>query len=140
MGSGSSWQAFEALVVEMARELPAQALAQTLNDLQERLMDDAVSGGCRCGGSGRRSAARGAGPGRTLRARASGTGRGCRGCGKVFAPLLGMLGLEGKRKTDRLTVDLAELGSQMSFAPYRQAEPGAGRHRRFAWRGAHGRG
>lgn len=27
-----------------------------------------------------------------------------------------MLGLSGKRRTDRLTVDLAELGTQMSFA------------------------
>jgi hypothetical protein len=34
----------------------------------------------------------------------------------VFAPLLIMLGLSGKRRTDRLTVDLAELGTQVSFA------------------------
>ncbi len=26
---------------------------------------------------------------------------GCRGCGRVFAPLLVMLGLSGKRRTDR---------------------------------------
>jgi hypothetical protein len=31
----------------------------------------------------------------------------------VFAPLLVMLGLSGKRRTDRLTV---ELGTQVSFA------------------------
>jgi hypothetical protein len=36
---------------------------------------------------------------------------GCRGCRKVFAPLLVMLGLSGKRRTDRLTQDLAELGT-----------------------------
>jgi hypothetical protein len=36
---------------------------------------------------------------------------GCRGCGRVFAPLLVMLGLSGKRRTDWLTVDLAELGT-----------------------------
>ena len=41
---------------------------------------------------------------------------GCSSCKKVFAPLLLMLGLAGKRRTDRLTVDLAELGTQMSFA------------------------
>jgi hypothetical protein len=31
---------------------------------------------------------------------------GCRGCGRVFAPLLVMLGLSGKRRTDQLTVNL----------------------------------
>jgi hypothetical protein len=41
---------------------------------------------------------------------------GCRHCGRVFAPLLVMFGLSGKRRSDRLTVDLAELSSQMSFA------------------------
>ena len=40
---------------------------------------------------------------------------GCRECGKVFAPLLVMLELQGKRRTDRLSLDLAELASQMSF-------------------------
>jgi hypothetical protein len=34
----------------------------------------------------------------------------------VFAPLLVMLGRSGKRRTDRLILDLAELGAQMSFA------------------------
>ena len=118
----------------MAREIPAQALARTLGELQERLVDEAcgprwlpVRGlaapfrcpRCRLGEDFSRK-------GKRNRARVLHTaaGRveivlwqvGCRGCGKVFAPLLGMLGLEGKRKTDRLTVDLAELGSQMSFA------------------------
>jgi hypothetical protein len=41
---------------------------------------------------------------------------GCRECNKVFAPLLLMLGVSGKRRTDRLAVDLAELSAQMSFA------------------------
>src|SRR5664280_2429915 len=41
---------------------------------------------------------------------------GCRGCGRNFAPLLVILGLSGKRRTDRLSLDLAELGTQMSFA------------------------
>ena len=34
----------------------------------------------------------------------------------MFAPLLLMLDLSGKRRSDRLAVDLAELASQMSFA------------------------
>ena len=41
---------------------------------------------------------------------------GCRDCGRVFAPLLLMPGLSGKRRTDRLTVDLAGLSTQVSFA------------------------
>src|ERR687893_424402 len=41
---------------------------------------------------------------------------GCRDCGRVFAPLLLMLDLSGKRRTDRLMIELAELASQMSFA------------------------
>jgi hypothetical protein len=41
---------------------------------------------------------------------------GCRDCGRVFAPLLLMLDLTGRRRTDRLAVELAELASQMSFA------------------------
>src|SRR5674536_350623 len=41
---------------------------------------------------------------------------GCRGCGRNFAQLLVILGLSGKRRTDRLSLDLAELGTQMSFA------------------------
>ena len=41
---------------------------------------------------------------------------GCRGCGRVFAPLLQMLGLSDKWRTDRLTVDLADLSTQVSFA------------------------
>ncbi len=41
---------------------------------------------------------------------------GCRSCGRVFAPLLLMLDLTGKRRTDRLSVELAELATQMSFA------------------------
>lgn len=37
---------------------------------------------------------------------------GCRACGRVFAPLLLMLDLTGKRRTDRLSVELAELATQ----------------------------
>ncbi|MDQ1250002.1 MAG: hypothetical protein QG597_4379 [Actinomycetota bacterium] len=38
------------------------------------------------------------------------------GRGRVFSPLLVMLGLPRRRRTDRLTLDLAELGTQRSFA------------------------
>jgi hypothetical protein len=39
-----------------------------------------------------------------------------RGCGRVVAPLLIMIGLSGKRRTDRLTVDPAKLSTQVSSA------------------------
>lgn len=41
---------------------------------------------------------------------------GCRECGWGFTPLLTVLGLSGTRRTDRLTVDLARLATQVSFA------------------------
>ena len=53
---------------------------------------------------------------------------GCRECVRVFAPLLIMLGLSGKRRTDRLTVDLAQMASQVSFART------AGLSRQLDWR------
>jgi len=130
----SSWNAFESLAVQMAEDLPRQALAEALDQLQERLIDSAcgprwvpVRGlpapfacpGCQAGQDFARK-------GKRTRPRVLHTAAGkvelvlwhvgCRGCGKVFAPLLLMLGLSGKRRTDRLTVDLAELSTQMSFA------------------------
>lgn len=39
----------------------------------------------------------------------------CRGCNRVFAPLLAMLGLVWVRRSDRLTVDLAETATDMSY-------------------------
>jgi hypothetical protein len=130
----SSWGSFESLAVQMAKDLPRQALAEALDEAQERLIDSVcgprwapVRGlpapfacpGCQV----REDFVR---KGKRTRPRVLHTaaGRveivlwhvGCRGCGKVFAPLLLMLGLAGKRRTDRLTVDLAELGTQMSFA------------------------
>ena len=118
----------------MSREVPLRALEATLADAQERLID-AVCGprwapvrglpapfGCpRCG-----KAEDFARKGKRTRKRRLHTAAGvvelvlwhvgCRGCGRVFAPLLVMLGLSGKRRTDRLTVDLAELSGQVSFA------------------------
>jgi hypothetical protein len=41
---------------------------------------------------------------------------GCLDCKKVFSPLLVMLGLSGRRRADRLNLDLPELGTRMSFA------------------------
>ncbi len=130
----SSWNAFESLVVQMAKDLPRQALAEALEQAQERLIDSVcgprwapVRGlpapfacpGCQV----REDFVR---KGKRTRPRVLHTAAGkveivlwhvgCRGCKKVFAPLLLMLGLVGKRRTDRLTVDLAELGTQMSFA------------------------
>ena len=134
LSAASSWGVFESLAVQMAKDLPVQALAQALDQLQERLIVAAcgprwapVRGlpapfacpGCQVTEDFARK-------GKRTRPRVLHTaaGRveivlwhvGCRGCGKVFAPLLLMLGLSGKRRTDRLTVDLAELSSQMSFA------------------------
>src|SRR5664279_4036082 len=97
-----SWNALESLVVGMSHEVPARALALALDDAQERLLQEA------CGPRKLHTAA--------------GTVElilwhvGCRGCGRNFAPLLVILGLSGKRRTDRLSLDLAELGTQMSFA------------------------
>jgi hypothetical protein len=130
----SSWSEFESLAVAMGRELPGQALASVLADAQERLIDSVcgprwapVRGlpapfGCpRC-----KAAEDFVRKGKRTRKRKLHTAAGlvelvlwhvgCRDCGRVFAPLLIMLGLSGKRRTDRLTVDLAELGTQVSFA------------------------
>src|SRR5664280_3832477 len=129
-----SWNALESLVVGMSHEVPARALALALDDAQERLLQEAcgprwapVRGRLApfaCTGCGvREDFAR---KGRRTRPRklhtAVGTVElvvwqvGCRSCRKVFSPLLAMLGLSGKRRTDRLTLDLAELGTQTSFA------------------------
>ncbi|MGH8774315.1 MAG: hypothetical protein ACRDWI_03810 [Jiangellaceae bacterium] len=134
LGAWSSWEVFESLAVRMSGELPSRALAEALDEAQERLID-AVCGprwapvrglaapfacpGCAAGKDFARK-------GRRTRPRKLHTSAGpveiilwhvrCRGCGRNFAPLLVMLGLSGKRRTDRLTVDLAELGVQMSFA------------------------
>src|SRR5664280_2800647 len=106
-----SWNALESLVVGLS------------HDVQERLLQEAcgprwapVRGllapfacpGCRA----REDFAR---KGKRTRPRklhtAAGTVElilwhvGCRGCGRNFAPLLVILGLSGKRRTDRLSLD-----------------------------------
>ena len=134
LGESLSWNALESLVVAMSHEVPARALALALEDAQERLVEavcgprwmpaPGVAAPLGCPGCGTRDGF--VRKGRRTRPRklrtAAGTVElivwhvGCRGCGKVFAPLLVMLGLSGRRRTDRLTLDLAELGTQMSFA------------------------
>src|SRR5674536_343258 len=129
-----SWNALESLVVGMSYEVPARALALALDDAQERLLQEACGprwapvlgllAPFACPGCGAREDF--ARKGKRTRPRklhtAAGTVElilwhvGCRGCGRNFAPLLVILGLSGKRRTDRLSLDLAELGTQMSFA------------------------
>ena len=134
LGESLSWNALESLVVAMSHEVPARALALVLNDAQERLVLEAcgprwapvrgLSAPFACPGCGAREDF--ARKGRRTRPRtlhtAAGTVElilwhvGCRACKRNFAPLLVILGLSGKRRTDRLSLDLAELGTQMSFA------------------------
>src|SRR5664280_774606 len=129
-----SWNALESLVVGMSHEVPARALALALDDAQERLLQEACGprwapvrgllAPFACPGCGAREDF--ARKGKRTRPRklhtAAGTVElilwhvGCRGCGRNFAPLLVILGMSGKRRTDRLSLDLAELGTQMSFA------------------------
>lgn len=134
LGAWSSWSAFESLAVQMAKDLPRQALAEALDEAQERLVDSVcgprwapvrgLPAPFACPGCGAREDFVRKGKRTRPRVLHTAAGRveivlwhvGCRGCKKVFAPLLLMLGLVGKRRTDRLTVDLAELSSQMSFA------------------------
>lgn len=133
LGELSLWSAFESLAVQMSKDLPALALAQALDELQERLIDQVCGPkwaptrrlpapfACPGCGAGEDFARKG----RRSRPRRFDTaaGRvevrlwhvGCRACGKVFAPLLELMDLHGKRRTDRLTLDLAELAAQMSF-------------------------
>lgn len=128
------WAEFESWLVAMREELPVSALAEALDEAQEKLIDSVCGPKwiptrglpapflCpRC-----QADADFARKGRRTRPRKIHTAAGvvelrlwnvgCRGCGRVFAPMLFMLGLHNKRRTDRLTVDLAELGLQMSFA------------------------
>jgi len=61
---------FESLVVQMAKELPQQALASVLEDAQEGLIDSVCGrGGRRCGACRLRSRARATGSPRTSPAR-----------------------------------------------------------------------
>jgi hypothetical protein len=129
-----TWSQLEAWAVAMREELPAAALAAALEELQDRLIDRVcgpkwlpvrdLPAPFGCPGCGVMSDF--ARKGKRTRPRrfdtAAGVVRiqlanvGCRSCGRVFAPLLLMLELSGKRRTDRLMAELAELASQMSFA------------------------
>jgi hypothetical protein len=129
----SSWSAFESLAVQMSEDIPGLAVAEALDELQERLVEQVcgpkwapqrgLPAPFACPGCG--AGADFARKGRRTRPRRFDTsaGRvevrlwhvGCRDCGKVFAPLLELMDLRGKRRTDRLSLDLAELSSQMSF-------------------------
>jgi hypothetical protein len=134
LGESLTWSQLEAWAVAMREELPAAALAAALEDLQDRLIDQVCGPkwlpvrdlpapfgcpGCAVMSDFARK-------GKRTRLRRFDTAAGvvqvqlanvgCRSCGRVFAPLLFMLDLSGKRRTDRLMTELAELASQMSFA------------------------
>ena len=134
LGESLSWSQLEAWAVAMRDEVPSAALAAALESLQERLIDQVCGPkwmpvrdlpapfGCPgCGvmsdfaRKGMRTRLRrfdtAAG---VLRVRLANVG--CRACGRVFAPLLLLLGVSGRRRTDRLSMELAELAAQMSFA------------------------
>jgi len=146
----SSWMEFESLAVQMSREVPLRALEETLADAQERLIDSvcgprwapvrdlAAPFGCpRCGA--REDFAR---KGKRTRKRklhtAAGTVElvlwhvGCRECGRVFAPLLLMLGLSGKRRTDRGDGEPGGAGHPGQLRPRGGVVPTAGRDHRHA--------
>ena len=134
LGESLTWSQLEAWAVAMREELPAAALAAALEELQDRLIDQVcgpkwlpvrdLPAPFGCPGCGVMSDF--ARKGKRTRPRrfdtAAGIVRiqlanvGCRSCGRVFAPLLLLLDLSGKRRTDRLMIELAELASQMSFA------------------------
>jgi hypothetical protein len=129
-----SWSMVEAWAVAMREEVPAAALAVSLEQVQDQLIDSVcgprwlpvrgLPAPFACPGCGvMQDFAR---KGKRTRPRRVDTSVGvvrlqlanvgCRDCGRVFAPLLLMLDLTGRRRTDRLAVDLAQLASQMSFA------------------------
>lgn len=134
LGESLTWCQLEAWAVAMRENLPTAALARALEELQDQLLDRVcgprwlpvrdLPAPFGCPGCGVMSDF--ARKGKRTRPRrfdtAAGVVRlqlanvGCRACGRVFAPLLLLLNLTGKRRTDRLTVDLADLASQMSFA------------------------
>lgn len=134
LGESLTWPRLEAWAVAMREELPAAALAAALEELQDRLIDRVcgpkwlpvrdLPAPFGCPGCGVMSDFARKGKRTRLRRLDTAAGVvhlrlanvGCRSCGRVFAPLLLMLDLSGKRRTDRLMVELAELASQMSFA------------------------
>jgi hypothetical protein len=129
-----TWPQLEAWAVAMRNDLPGAAIAAALEDVQARLIDEVcgpkwlpvreLPAPFGCPGCGVMSDFARKGMRTRLRRFDTAAGIvhvrlahvGCRSCGRVFAPLLLMLDLSGKRRTDRLSVELAELASQMSFA------------------------
>lgn len=129
-----SWAQLEAWAVAMREDVPGAALAVALEDVQARLIDQVcgpkwlpvreLPAPFGCPGCAVMSDFARKGMRTRLRRfdTAAGVVRvrlanvGCRACGRVFAPLLLMLDLTGKRRTDRLSLELAELATQMSFA------------------------
>jgi hypothetical protein len=134
LGESLTWSQLEAWAVAMREELPAAALAAALEELQDRLIDQVcgpkwlpvrdLPAPFGCPGCGVMSDFARKGKRTRLRRFSTAAGVvevrlanvGCRSCGRVFAPLLLMLDLSGRRRTDRLMIELAELASQMSFA------------------------
>ena len=129
------WQDWEAFGVAFAQEAPAQALQLLADHVQDRVLDEVcgprwspvrgVAAPFRCPGcdAGSDFARKGCRSRRRRLDTACGTVRirlsqvRCRACGRVFAPLLALLGIPpGVRRTDRLAFVLAELGGQVSFA------------------------
>jgi hypothetical protein len=129
----TDWATLEALGVALAESLPVRAIVTLLHCWQVRLIDRVcgpsgtpVQGlpapfACpRCGAD-----ADFARKGRRCRLRRLDTTIGtvrfrlwqvrCRDCNRVFAPLLGMLGLAFKRRSDRLTVELATTATEVSY-------------------------
>jgi hypothetical protein len=134
LGESLTWSQLEAWAVAMREELPAAALAAALEDLQDRLIDQVcgpkwlpvrdLPAPFGCPGCGVLSDFARKGKRTRMRRFTTAAGVvevrlanvGCRSCGRVFAPLLLLLDLSGKRRTDRLMIELAELATQMSFA------------------------
>ena len=134
LGESLTWTQLEAWAVAMREELPAVALAAALEDLQDRLIDQVcgpkwlpvrdLPAPFGCPGCAVMSDFARKGKRTRMRRFTTAAGVvevrlanvGCRSCGRVFAPLLLLLDLSGKRRTDRLMIELAELASQMSFA------------------------
>jgi hypothetical protein len=133
---GASWAEWEALGDALARRLPGRTLEAVAEQYQERLLERVCGRrwhperglpapfACprqNCGATsdfarkGRRSRRRVLDTSiGTLRLRLANVI--CRACERVFAPLLVLLDLYRVRRTDRLMLGLAELGTQMSFA------------------------
>jgi hypothetical protein len=131
----ASWAVWEALGAELSRCLPTRALTTMLHEFQHRLLarvcgprwqpQRGVPAPFACPSETCGADSDFARKGRRSRLRRLDTAVGvlrvrlwqarCRACGRVFAPLLVMLGLQRVRRTDRLTLRLSELATQVSY-------------------------